>query len=114
LLAEWDVEEIVGIACDGYGYGSDRTAWGGEVLYCNLEGFKRIAHLESQPMVGGDLATIYPLRMAAGILHGELDISEWLLEKSSSLPHGKGEVEVIIKQLKKGLTPETTSCAEEC
>ncbi len=110
LLAEWDVEEIVGIACDGYGYGSDRTAWGGEVLYCNREAFKRLGHLESQPMVGGDLATIYPLRMATGILHGETDIAEWLLEKSSYLPHGKGEAEVIIKQLEKGLTPETTSC----
>lgn len=110
LLAEWDVEEILGIACDGFGYGSDGTAWGGEVLYCNREGFRRVGHLESQPMVGGDLATIYPLRMAAGILHGETDIAEWSLEKSAHLPHGKREAEVIIKQLEKGLTPKTTSC----
>ncbi len=110
LLAEWDVEEIVGIACDGFGYGSDGTAWGGEVLYCNREGFRRLAHLESQPMVGGDLATIYPLRMAAGILHSETDIAEWLLSLRDRFPHGKREAEVIIKQLEKGLAPETTSC----
>ncbi|MCK4885551.1 carbamoyltransferase HypF, partial [Candidatus Bathyarchaeota archaeon] len=92
LMAEWNVDEMVGITCDGFGYGSDGTAWGGEVLYCNREGFRRVGHLESQPMVGGDLATIYPLRMAAGILHGETNIEEWLLSKSARFPHGKKEV----------------------
>jgi len=110
LMAEWNVEEIVGITCDGFGYGSDGTAWGGEVLYCNREGFRRLGHLESQPMVGGDLATYYPLRMVAGILHRKMDVTEWLLSKSHYLPHEKREAEVILKQLEKGSTPETTSC----
>jgi len=110
LMAEWNVDEIVGVACDGFGYGSDGTAWGGEVLYCNREGFRRVAHLGSQPMVGGDLATYYPLRMAAGILHRRMDVTEWLLLKSRYLPHSKREAEVILKQLEKGSTPETTSC----
>ena len=110
LMAEWNVDEIVGITCDGFGYGSDGTAWGGEVLYCNREGFRRVGHLESQPMVGGDLATYYPLRMAAGILHRKMDVTEWLLSKSRYLPHNKREAEVILKQLEKGSTPETTSC----
>jgi hydrogenase maturation protein HypF len=100
----------VGIACDGFGYGSDGTAWGGEILYCNREGFRRAGHLEGQPMVGGDLATIYPLRMAAGILYGETEITEWLLSMSDKFPHGKKEIEVIMKQLEEGLAPETTSC----
>jgi len=110
LMAEWDVNEIVGVICDGFGYGQDGTAWGGEVLYCNWKGFKRLGHLESQPIVGGDLATYYPLRMAAGILHRKMDVTEWLMSKSHHLPHGKTEAEVILKQLEKGSTPETTSC----
>jgi hydrogenase maturation protein HypF len=110
LIAEWNVDEIVGIACDGFGYGSDGTAWGGEVLCCNQEGFKRVAHLEGQPMVGEDLATIYPLRMVAGILYGETEFTEWLLSKSGKFPHGENEVEVIVRQLEKELAPETTSC----
>jgi hydrogenase maturation protein HypF len=69
-----------------------------------------VAHLESQPMVGGDLATYYPLRMAAGILHRKMDVTEWLLSLSDKFPHGKREAEVILKQLEKGSTPETTSC----
>ncbi len=110
VMAEWNVNEIVGIICDGFGYGSDGAAWGGEVLYCNREGFKRLGHLESQPMVGGDLATIYPLRMAAGILEAETEVSEWLLSLSGKFPHGEKEVEVVIKQLERALKPETTSC----
>jgi hydrogenase maturation protein HypF len=110
LMAEWNVNEIVGIACDGFGYGSDGTAWGGEILYCNRESFKRLAHIESQPMIGGDLATLYPLRMAAGILYGETDIAEWLLSLSAKFPHREKEAEVIVKQLERGLAPETTSC----
>ena len=110
LMAEHNLDEMVGIACDGYGYGPKGEAWGGEILYCNRESYKRIGHLEEQPMPGGDLATYYPLRMAAGILHKITDISEWLLSKSNFLPHGKTEAELILKQLEKGVKLETSSC----
>jgi hydrogenase maturation protein HypF len=101
LMAEHNVNEIVGICCDGYGYGSDGEAWGGEILYCNQEssGFERLAHLQKQPLIGGDLATRYPLRMAAGMLHHESDIDNWLLTKNESFPHGEKEIEVILNQL---------------
>ncbi len=110
LMGEYDVLEMVAIACDGFGYGSDGVAWGGEVLYCNQNGFQRIAHLQEQPMVGGDLATFYPLRMAAGILHNTAEIEGWLLSHSNRFPHGEKEVEVILKQLRRGLVAKTTSC----
>jgi hydrogenase maturation protein HypF len=110
LRAEWNVDEVVGVICDGFGYGSDGTAWGGEVLYCSKEGFRRLGHLEGQPMVGGDLATYHPLRMAAGILHRKVDVTEWLLTKSHHLPHGSKEAELIVKQLERGSAQETTSC----
>ncbi len=110
LMGERNINKIVGIACDGFGYGSDGAAWGGEILYCNQEGFQRLGHLEEQLMVGGDLATLFPLRMAAGILHGEIDVEEWLLSNSDRFPHGKREVEMIVKQLEKRVGPKTTSC----
>jgi hydrogenase maturation factor HypF (carbamoyltransferase family) len=40
-----------------------------------------IGHLKKQPMVGGDLATRYPIRMVIGILHEVMDISEWAFNK---------------------------------
>jgi len=111
LMAEHDIDEIVAIVCDGYGYGSDGQAWGGEILYCKGDGgFQRLARLEEQPLVGGDLATRYPLRMAAGILNKAADVEEWLLSNNVHLPHRKEEVEIILQQLKKPSTPKTTSC----
>jgi hydrogenase maturation protein HypF len=113
LMVERNVEEMVGVCCDGYGYGSDGEAWGGEVLLCTKEppGFKRLSHLEKQPLVGGDLATQYPLRVAAGILHGKVHIEDWLLQRKQQFPHGEQEIEIILQQLKnrKGII-KTTSC----
>lgn len=111
LMAEHHLDEMISIVCDGYGYGLDGSAWGGEILNCTRKsGFQRLGHLEEQPMVGGDLATRYPLRMAAGILHGTAEIEDWLHANCSYFPHGKKEAEIILQQLDKPLVPKTTSC----
>jgi hydrogenase maturation protein HypF len=114
LMAEHGVDEVVGVCCDGYGYGIGGEAWGGEVLLCTREpsSFRRLAHLEKQPLAGGDLATQYPLRMAAGVLYGAgIDVEGWLLESGQRFPHGEAEAKVLLHQLRggRGLT-WTTSC----
>ncbi|RLG56050.1 MAG: carbamoyltransferase HypF, partial [Thermoproteota archaeon] len=40
LMAEKGLDELVGLSCDGYGYGPGGKAWGGEVLYCSREGYR--------------------------------------------------------------------------
>ncbi|MGQ9542775.1 MAG: carbamoyltransferase HypF [Candidatus Bathyarchaeia archaeon] len=110
LMVEHGVDEAVGIVCDGYGYGSDGKAWGGEILYSNMGDFERLGHLQEQPMVGGDLSARYPLRIAAGILYGHTDIQTLLMRQVRHLPHGVKEVEIIMKQLQSGRVPVTTSC----
>lgn len=113
LMAEHGISEIVGICCDGYGYGVDGEAWGGEIilgLRDSME-FKRLAHLEKQPMIGGDLATSYPLRIAAGILHKKVNVEDWLMQNKGLFPHGEKEAQLIFQQLKTGRgTVKTTSC----
>jgi hydrogenase maturation protein HypF len=113
LMMEHAVDELVGVVCDGYGYGVDGSAWGGEILFCTREsaGFERLAHLEKQPLLGGDVATRYPLRVAAGILSRKTDVANWLLERSGHLLHGETEAKLILQQLQKGVSVvETTSC----
>lgn len=112
LMMEHSVQEMVGICCDGFGYGLDGEAWGGEILLCmeNVFGFKRLAHLQEQPLVGGDMATRYPVRMVAGILHSVTDIQSWLMQNRQHLLHGEKEVELIIQQLEKTGVARTTSC----
>ncbi|MCL4430095.1 MAG: carbamoyltransferase HypF, partial [Chloroflexi bacterium] len=114
LMAEHGLDEIVAVTCDGYGYGSDGGAWGGEILFCTRESaeFKRLAHLEAQPLLGGDLASRYPVRLAAGMLHkAGVNVEDWLMQNSGHLPYGETEAKLILDQLKGGKgTVETTSC----
>lgn len=64
---------VVGLACDGTGYGDDGTIWGGECFAGSVaRGFDRIGHLRSAPLPGGDAAARYPVQAAAGFLF-ELD-----------------------------------------
>ena len=114
LMMEHAVDEVIGIACDGYGYGVNGEAWGGEILLGARGGtadFKRLAHLEPQPLIGGDAATRYPLRTAAAILNKEIDVEPWLLRNAEGLPHGETEAKLLLHQLKQttGIV-ETTSC----
>jgi len=111
LMAEHGLKEAIGIVCDGFGYGSDGEAWGGEVLYSNFKEYKRVGHLQRQPMVGGDLATRYPIRMAAGVLSQSIDVEEWLMEKCRFLPYREAEASIILDHLRKRkISMWTTSC----
>jgi len=110
LVAEYGLDEAIGIVCDGFGYGLDGKAWGGEILYWVEGEIKRLTHLQEQPMIGGDKATLYPLRMVVGILREHSKIEDWIYSKSSFLPFGKAEAEIIIRQAKTGKFTWTTSC----
>jgi len=59
---------VLGFSWDGTGYGKDGTVWGGEVLECEGAGFRRVAHLRTFALPGGDRAVRQPRRSALGIL----------------------------------------------
>lgn len=58
----------VGLVLDGYGYGTDGGAWGGELLEVDGPRCVRIGHLAELPMPGGDAAAREPWRMAVAVL----------------------------------------------
>ena len=99
------IEEFVVIAADGVGYGSDGTSWGGEILYTDIKSFERMAHLESQLMPGGDMATKYPARMLASILKDESLIKGY----SNHFKYGEMEIKNIYKQLESGINVGKTT-----
>lgn len=69
-LAEHDVhDEVLGVAWDGTGYGTDGTIWGGEFLLATRRDFRRIAHLRPFPLPGGERAIRQPRYAALGLLH---------------------------------------------
>jgi hydrogenase maturation protein HypF len=57
--------EVIGVAMDGLGFGTDGRMWGGEFLVASFSEAERFAHLDYLPMPGGATAIRQPWRMAA-------------------------------------------------
>jgi hydrogenase maturation protein HypF len=77
---------VLGLSCDGTGYGPDGAIWGGEILIVDEHEFERAGHLAYVPMPGGSAAIKEPWRMAVSYLQDtygdkfrELDLP-WLHE----------------------------------
>jgi hydrogenase maturation protein HypF len=69
LMAEHGKDEqILALVCDGTGYGTDGTIWGGELLLCDLRGFNRLARLRPIALAGGDRAAKDIRRSALAVL----------------------------------------------
>jgi len=54
----------IGVVFDGFGWGDDGTAWGGEFLIGDASGYERAAFLGTVPLPGGAQAIREPWRMA--------------------------------------------------
>ncbi|MCG6955996.1 MAG: carbamoyltransferase HypF [Gemmatimonadetes bacterium] len=61
-----EVNDVLGLAFDGTGYGEDGKVWGGEFLHSRLTGFRRVGCLRYAPLPGGDAAARAPWRSALG------------------------------------------------
>lgn len=61
-------ETVVGVAYDGTGYGTDGTAWGGEILIASFDGFERFATMRPVALAGGDQAIRQVWRIALALL----------------------------------------------
>jgi len=63
LLLDAGIDETVCLTLDGTGYGDDGQAWGGEVIHTTLDNYRRVAHLEGFPLLGGEMAVRDPRRL---------------------------------------------------
>jgi len=61
-------EPVIGVAYDGTGFGTDGTAWGGEILIARYDDFERFATFRTIPLAGADQAIRHPWRTALAIL----------------------------------------------
>jgi hydrogenase maturation protein HypF len=70
VLAEHGIKEkTLSLICDGTGYGSDGTIWGGELLLADLTSCKRLARLKPLRLAGGDAAAKDAARCGMALLY---------------------------------------------
>ena len=81
VMAEHDLEgEVLGVAWDGTGLGTDGTIWGGEFLRASVVGFRRVARFLPFWLPGGEAAARQPWRSALGVLHEVYGEALWELD----------------------------------
>jgi hydrogenase maturation protein HypF len=64
---------VIGLAWDGTGYGTDGTAWGGELLVAGFADFRRLATFRPIRLAGGDRAIREVWRIALALLDDAFD-----------------------------------------
>jgi hydrogenase maturation protein HypF len=92
---------VLGVAWDGTGYGLDGEIWGGEFFLVEESSFRRIAHLRSFPLPGGEAAIKDLRRIVLGLLY-EMEGDN----TRSYLPahfQNFGELEIILEMLRKSI-----------
>ncbi|MDQ1657898.1 MAG: hydrogenase maturation protein HypF [Cryptosporangiaceae bacterium] len=100
-------EQVIGIAFDGTGYGTDGAVWGGEVLVASYKSFRRAGHLKYAPLAGGDASVLRPYRMALAHLR-EAGLA-WQDDLPPVLACPPVEREVLAHQLGTGFGTVPTS-----
>jgi hydrogenase maturation protein HypF len=104
--------QVLGIAWDGTGYGLDGTIWGGEFLAIEDVSFKRIAHLRTFRLPGGEKAVKEPRRVAIGLLYELLGEQLFQMKDLASIQaFSDRELAILKTMLPKNVNTPVTSSA---
>ncbi len=108
-MAEHDLDgEVLGVAWDGTGLGTDGTIWGGEFLRASVVSFRRVARLLPFVLPGGEAAARQPWRSALGILHRFCGDELWELDLPPVV-QARPFRPVLASLFESGATPVTSS-----
>jgi hydrogenase maturation protein HypF len=127
-----DSSPVLGIACDGLGYGENGTLWGGEFLLADYRNFRRLATFKPVAMIGGEQAIYQPWRNTYAQLlsvdtwdnlkekYDELEILQFLENKPLKLLNKLIEKSIntpltsSVGRLFDAVAAATGICREEC
>lgn len=94
---------VLGVAWDGVGYGSDGTPWGSEFLIASYGEFTRFAHFAPFPLPGGETAIRKPSHSALGLLYatfGEDIFDEEMMKLPCLSAFSEEELSLLVNCIK--------------
>jgi hydrogenase maturation protein HypF len=103
---------VIGLECDGTGYGTDGAIWGCECMMATLTEFERFGHLDYYPLAGADKASKEPIRPLLSLLRqayaDDFDLSrfDWLLHR---LDADEAQASITLEQIDKRINTVDTS-----
>lgn len=110
-MAEHNLDEdVIGVALDGTGLGTDGKIWGGEFLIANLNDFERYSHFDYIPLPGGDKVTKEPWRVGLSYLYKVYgkDFKDLNLSFLKDVP--TDHLEIVLMAIDKNINcPESSS-----
>jgi hydrogenase maturation protein HypF len=113
VLAEHSLSgPVIGLSCDGTGYGTDEAIWGCECLIASLDDFERFGHLAYYSLAGADKAGKEAVRPLLGLLkktYGDdfkLEKFRWLIER---IEPDANKQQIILEQIDKKINTVDTS-----
>lgn len=107
VAAEYGIQEkTLGLVLDGYGYGLNGDAWGGELFLIENNTFDRLGHLYPLAQPGGEMASREPWRMGISVLYEMGKIDE-AFKKFDNQPHIQLTFDLLKKEIN---SPKTSSC----
>ncbi len=105
-------DPFLGVAWDGTGLGDDGTIWGGEFFLVRDKRFKRVAHLRTFPLPGGDQAVREPRRSALGLLYALAGADAFAWQNIIPLQAFTGSEQTTLhRMLARGINSPVTSSA---
>jgi len=101
--------EVLGVAWDGAGYGTDGTIWGGEFLVATYQDCRRVAHLHPFRLPGGVQAAREPRRAALAVRYETFGSARGHVEQPQESTGWRQEQMLLAMLDKEIQSPTTTS-----
>ncbi len=101
---------LVALVLDGYGYGEDGRAWGGELVQLQPDGSaRRLGHLAPLGLVGGDRATREIWRLAVAFLVAQGESPTAIAARFAAIPAAEPLAALCAQQQASGSVATTTA-----
>jgi len=111
-MAENHLEgQVIGLALDGTGYGTDGQIWGGEALIAQYDRFERAGQFSYLPLPGGAAAVREPWRMGLSYLQDAFGEAALELAIPFTRKIDRRKAEFVSKMIAQRInSPLTSSC----